>query len=340
MSGLLEKVRAFLREHDLRDGPMIVAVSGGADSVALVRSLAALKDEFHLRPLVLAHLNHQLRGRESDGDQTFVEELYHNLSATDPNAFAWRLHTVNVMQEKPAGEGFESAARAIRYQWLTSLAEQFQAHWVATGHNANDQAETVLHRLLRGTGVKGLAGIPPVRKLGSMGEVVRPLLLVTRREVEEYLQELNQPFRHDTSNTDLQFTRNRIRHELLPLLQRDYNPAIVDTLCHLAQQAADLQQEEETRASELLQRAELPRAGALLIFKSEILQKASSHQVREMFRLIWQREGWPQQAMGFKEWHRLAQVAVGHSPACDLPGPIRARQRGRVVQVGPVMETG
>ena len=231
----------------------MVAVSGGPDSVALLRVLALLRAEFALRPLVIAHVNHRLRGAESDADQAFVHDLHRQLAASDPAALVWREHAVDVREQQAAGEGLESAARAERYRWLTDVALECGAPLVATGHTANDQAETVLHRLLRGTGVRGLAGIPPRRALAAGIDVIRPLLEVRRQDVTDFLAEQHQPFRRDSSNTDPRFTRNRIRLELLPMLERDYNPGIAEVLCRLAQQARVQHRATEAQAAELLQ---------------------------------------------------------------------------------------
>jgi tRNA(Ile)-lysidine synthase len=329
-------VRDFFQGLDPVSGPLVVAVSGGPDSVALVRALASLRDELGLRPLILAHLNHRLRGAESDADEAFVRELHEQLAAVEPAAFQLQIQSADVLAQKLPGEGVEGTARVLRYRWLVEAARAGGARRVATGHTADDQAETVLHRLLRGTGVKGLAGIPALRPLAHGIEVIRPLLEVGRAEVLDYLAQLGQTYRQDSSNIDRRFTRNRIRHELLPLLARDYNPAVVDVLYRLARQARALQEGEELRARQLLEQAELPRAGALLVFAADCLRDVSSQQISEMFRLVWRREDWSQQHMGFREWQRLARVARGEAKAADLPGPIRARHRGRAVQVGPV----
>jgi tRNA(Ile)-lysidine synthase len=301
--------------------------------VALLRALAVLREEFALRPLVIAHLNHRLRGEESDADQDFVEALYRQLAAKVPQGFLWRVKSLAIREGKAPGENLESAARDFRYQWLTEVAQECDAAWIVTGHTAGDQAETVLHRLLRGTGISGLSGIPPRRVLVAGVEVIRPMLEVDRIEVSRFLNGLQQSFRQDSSNRDMRFTRNRIRHELLPLLQRDYNPAIVDILCRLAQQAQVMRQDSESRAAELLRQSELPRAGSMVVFAVAKLQGASRHQLAEMFRFVWQRENWPQQDMGFREWSSLAGVALGTETAADLPGPIRIRNIGRVVQL-------
>jgi tRNA(Ile)-lysidine synthase len=331
---LLDKTREFLDDFGISGGPLIVAVSGGPDSVALLRSLSVLREKYRFQPLVIAHLNHRLRGPESDMDRAFVFQLYKELAAADQLAFQWRENTVDVRATKAATENLENAARTARYCWFTEVARECGAALVATGHTANDQAETVLHRLLRGTGIKGLGAIPPRRPLASGIDVIRPLLAVAREEVLAFLNELDQDYCHDRTNADRRFTRNRIRQELLPLLERDYNPAIVDVLCRLAYQAHALQWDIELEAAKLLAHAELPRAGDLLIFDAAVLKRASRRQLGEVFRLLWQREGWSQQYMSFAHWQRLARVAREEHPMVELPGGICARCRGRVLQVG------
>jgi tRNA(Ile)-lysidine synthase len=205
---------------------------------------------------------------------------------------------------------------------------------VATGHTADDQAETVVHRLLRGTGLRGLRGIARRRPLAPGVELVRPLLEVTQAEVLAYLEAEGQPFRSDRTNADLGFTRNRIRRDLLPRLAQEYNPAVVDVLCRLAAQAEEVFREEEADARALLAAAERPRAGALVVFDRSTLAGAPRRLVREAFRQVWERESWPLGEMGFDHWERLVAVAFGGAEAVDLPGGVRARGRGRVVQVG------
>src|SRR5262249_34799970 len=139
-----------------------------------------------------------------------------------------------------AGANRESHARQERYAWLSGMAAILGLPCVATGHTADDQAETMLHRLLRGTGIQGLRGIAARRPLIAGVELIRPLLTVRRADVLAFLAELGQPFREDSSNCDVDLTRNRIRHELLPLLARDYNPGVVDVLARLAGQAEEV----------------------------------------------------------------------------------------------------
>jgi tRNA(Ile)-lysidine synthase len=237
------------------------------------------------------------------------------------------------------GGNLEAVARRERYCWLAEVASSAGVAFVATGHTADDQAETVLFRLLRGSGLQGLRGIAPRRELAPGVELVRPLLNVTRREVLEYLRDLSQWFREDSSNADLRFARNRIRHELLPALEGQYNLDLRSALVHLAEQAAQMFADVEAQALAALSEAELPRAGNMLILDRARLSKLSRNLLREMLRQIWQRENWPRDRMRFEEWDRLAGVALGEASALDLPEGIHARCTERVVQIGDVSRT-
>ncbi|HEY7404671.1 MAG TPA: tRNA lysidine(34) synthetase TilS [Candidatus Angelobacter sp.] len=227
---MLEKVQAHIRRHGLLSpgDRVAVAVSGGADSVALLRMLLELRQELGI-VLSVAHFHHQIRGVEADSDQQFVTNLalhfqleFHAGSASVPD-FA-RDHKLSL----------ESAARELRHQWFAELLRREVATKIATAHTLDDQAETVLMRILRGTGVRGLAGIAPEQREKHL---VRPLLGITRKEIESYLNGIHQPWRNDSSNLDLTHTRNRVRHTLLPLLEKDFNPAIRQTLSDLAEVA-------------------------------------------------------------------------------------------------------
>src|SRR5206468_2111324 len=159
--------------------------------------------------------NHGLRGAASDADEEFVRELVGRPAATSRLSF--KLRRVAAEEQREAGN-LEARGRRLRYDWLANLAEACGIPWVATGHTADDQAETVLFRLLRGTGLDGLRGIASCRILTTNVSVIRPLLSVTRVGVLDYLAGVGQDYRTDESNADRRFTRNRIRHELLPLL--------------------------------------------------------------------------------------------------------------------------
>ena len=220
-----------------------VAVSGGADSVALLHCLRELSPELGTE-LAVVHLNHQLRGPESDADEQFVVELARRL---DLRCFTRRIDVA--AEARAAGENIEQSARRFRYQWFTELIAQGHSERIATGHTQSDQAETVLFRLLRGTGSAGLAGIRPAVAPG----VVRPLLEVSRKDVLAYLRRHGWSWREDSSNQQTEFSRNRIRHELLPQLAREWNPRLPEALSQLAQWA---QAEEDYWTAALVELAE------------------------------------------------------------------------------------
>jgi tRNA(Ile)-lysidine synthase len=327
---LLAKARLAWQELGPPQGPIVVAVSGGADSVALLRVLCVV----HAGPLIIAHLNHQLRGPDSDADEEFVRDLHNSLRSTGSVTLDLCCERIDVAARARADQdNLEGAARKIRYEWLTAIARQRNAQWVATGHTADDQAETVLHRLLRGAGIEGLAGIRARRVLAAGIDVIRPLLQVTRAEVLDFLRAEEAPFREDRSNLDLRFTRNRIRHQLLPALAQQYNPSIASILCHLAQQADEVYREIEARGRALLAEAERPRIRAGLVFDRSALSAAPRHLVREMLRLAWEREDWPMGEMSFESWEQAAAVALGESPAVDLPGRLHVQARETVVVI-------
>ncbi len=210
-----------------------VGVSGGADSVALLRALHERKAELGL-VLHVAHLHHGLRGAEADGDLEFVRELAAGLRLP--------FHESRVETAREAGkngESIEEAARRLRYGWFRTLMAETPLDAMATAHTRDDQAETVLGKFLRGAWTEGLSGIYSVLRFGE-GEVLRPLLGATRGEVESYLKGIGQGWREDSSNRDEAYTRNRIRHELLPLLE-GWNPRLRE---HMSQMA-DVAREEE-----------------------------------------------------------------------------------------------
>jgi tRNA(Ile)-lysidine synthase len=311
------------------EGGVVVAVSGGADSIALLRAVVGTE-----RGVVAAHLNHQLRGAASDADEAFVAALCDRLKAEGCTRLAFRSERLDVARRaREAGANLESEARRLRYAWLRQVAQESGCGLVVTGHSADDQAETVLHRLLRGTGLAGLRGIARRRPLGDGVELVRPLLSVTRADILEYLAQQGQDYRTDASNADCRFTRNRIRHELLPLLARDYNPAVARTLGRLAEQAVGAAAVIAEAAAQLLKVAERPRAGPLVILDSSALVGVSPYLLTEVFRCVWDREGWPAGEMNGAAWKRLIAVVQGEVHAVDLPGGVRAERRERVVQM-------
>ena len=212
---MLNKLLKFIREREMvsAGNTVICAVSGGADSVALLFAFYLLKEKLDIR-LEAAHFNHHLRGVESDRDEAFVKQLC--------DRYDIPLH-LGGGEIRPGKKGLEAAARDARYGFLRSLSGK-----IATAHTADDNAETVLMHLIRGTGLKGLGGITPVH-----GNVIRPMLRVTRQEVEGFLEEWCLSHIEDSSNETDAFLRNRIRHHVMPLLARE-NPKIAENLSQMA----------------------------------------------------------------------------------------------------------
>ena len=212
---MLNKLGAFLREQKLLcKGDLIVcAVSGGADSMALLFAMYLLKEKMGIR-LAAAHFNHNLRGAESDADEAFVREFC--------AGYGIELF-VGAAQVKAGKKGLEAAAREARYGFFATLPGK-----IATAHTADDNAETVLLHLVRGTGLKGLGGITPQR-----GNIIRPMLTVTRQDVSEFLEEYHIPHREDSSNQGDAFLRNRLRHHVMPLLKAE-NPSLAENLSAMA----------------------------------------------------------------------------------------------------------
>lgn len=218
---MLNKLSAALREMTEPGETLVCAVSGGADSIALLFGAYLLKEMLSVS-LAAAHFNHHLRGEESDADEAFVRDF---CARYDIPLY------LGGAQIQAGAKGLEAAAREERYAFLRSLPGK-----IATAHTADDNAETVLMHLLRGTGLKGLGGITPIH-----GRIIRPMLDITRQEVEEFLQEYWLPHREDSSNATDQFLRNRIRHEVMPIL-RGENPSFSRSVSAMAQR---LRQDED-----------------------------------------------------------------------------------------------
>lgn len=252
MTKLEKKLRASLRQLGVhKQDRILVAVSGGADSTALLDALVRWKKNEHLSSnLFAAHLNHLLRGAESGADETFVREITRQLQV--PVFIAQEDVAACASSEK---KNLEATARRLRYDFLLRIAEQCQAHIIVTAHTQDDQVETLLMRLLRGTGAAGLRGIQENRELTLSLRLVRPMLEITKTEVLEHCERYQLSFRHDSSNESTEFTRNRIRHELVPLLQT-FNPnfsgALVRTASQLSEDEAYLQIEAARLVNELV----------------------------------------------------------------------------------------
>ena len=333
---LAQHVLATIRRHALvpRGGRVVVALSGGPDSVALLDVLRTLEQTGDLAVVAAAHFNHHLRGDASDQDEAFCRELARRLGVPlevghgDVRAAA-----------RDQKRSIEDAARRLRYAFLESAADRLAADAVAVGHSRDDQAETFLLRLIRGSGTRGLGAIRP-----TAGRIVRPLIDTGRAELRQYAAERGLSFRDDESNADVTVPRNRVRHELLPYLQREFSPGIVRVLAREAALARDDEDRLEKEAIDLGasivlvdtagQRVSVDTAalaGAHPALKSRVARHALGHFGREAF-------------IGFEHVERFldfigqghrgdllslpAQQAVHTGAAVELrPSPVRSRPR-------------
>lgn len=321
------------------DVPVMIAVSGGADSVALLRAITRIARNPQDR-LMVAHFNHRWRGAGSTADEQFVMQLARQLG----------LPCV-VGQASPrarSSEGVsrsEEAARRARYAFLQSAAERNGARYLVTAHTQDDQAETVLHRILRGTGISGLAGIRRWRPLSEAVCLVRPWLEVTRSEILEYLHGLGQAFRSDNSNQDSRFTRNRLRHELLPRLEQDYNPRVSEALVRLSRQALDLAQLVSALASDLQRACVVHHADGAVEIDCRSLVGRAAPIIRQLLVDVWRRRAWPEQAMTQDHWEQLILLCQRSSSATALtartfPGCIQAEPREDLLVLRRLARTG
>lgn len=332
---LIPKVQNYIRQRRLiLPGERVsVAVSGGADSVCLLRVLLELREELGL-VLSVAHFNHRIRGAEADADENFVKNLaqqfeleFHSASADVP-AYA-REHHISL----------ETAARELRHGWFARLLGDGKCDKIATAHTQDDQAETVLMRILRGTGTRGLAGISPWQRQKAL---IRPFLSATRKEIEEHLGSLEQRWREDSSNQDVRHARNKVRHELLLLLEREYNPAIRQTLADLAEVARADEEYWQTELTGLM--ARLVRSGkpsrsgrsnrqqTTLALDLATLQALPLAVQRRLLRGMGEQFG---VALEFKHIQELLLFAdqASSSKTLELPRGLMARRSLRELQI-------
>ena len=323
---ILDSVRRTIRAHALlpRGSRVAVALSGGADSVALLFALRDIAAAEGIEVAGAAHLNHQLRGGEADADEVFCCDLARAL------ALPIDIERVNVAQRaRDTAVSIEQAAHTERYAFFERAAARLVATAVGVAHTRDDQAETFLLRLLRGAGPRGLSGMHP-----RSGLVVRPLLETPRADVREFLRERQIAFRKDASNDDVAIPRNRIRHELLPILEERFTPGIVDVLdreATIAREDAAFLDEAAQRAAERL----ISRSARDVTFDASALLAEPPAVARRVIRLAQQMAAGPHGFVGFDATEAVRRFAVSKSTGqLDLPGHRVNRRGGRVVLTG------
>lgn len=301
------------------DRRLLLAVSGGADSMALLRGVQALAAECEVVPVV-AHLDHGLR-KESAHDAAWVAAQAAGLGLEAIDA---RIDVRALAVEQ--GRGVEETARRARYAFLRVTAEERGISFVATAHTADDVVETVLHHILRGTSLDGLRGIARRRRLSSDVSLLRPLLDVRRSEIESFLASLRQSYLTDATNADVSFTRNRLRRDVLPRLRRTVNPQVDEALLRLARQAAETASLVARDALRELKQVLIESSADVIRLDARRLKQQPRALVRAVVAQAWRRQGWPRQAMSFAHWNALATIAM-EGGRRTLPGGTDARRR-------------
>ncbi len=328
---LSRRVVHTIRRHELltRGGRVLVALSGGPDSVALVHLLLELQTGGELTVAGLAHFNHRLRGADADDDERFCREMAAALGlpievgSGDVRAAA-----------ASTGRSIEDAARELRYQFLEEAAVRLTADAVAVGHSLDDQAETFLLRLLRGAGPRGLSGILP-----RSGRVIRPLIDIPRADLRRYAVDRSLSWRDDASNADLAIPRNRVRHELIPYLEREFSPGISRVLAREAAIARDDERRLHEEAIDFASSIVLITTGGKIEVDAPALRSLhpalAARVARQALAVL--ASG---RFIGFDHVNRLLDLAAGaDGDAADLPGQ-RAVRRGRVVVLGAPLPRG
>ncbi len=227
---MIDKIKSTIKKYNMLKvhDKVLVGLSGGMDSVVLLYSLLALKDEYSL-DIIIAHLDHEFRGKESKEDRIFCEDLARNLNL---EIVSEEIDVPKIAKEK--GISPEEAARFERYDFFKRECKKRNIKYIAVAHNKDDQAETVLMRILRGSGMSGLGAMNPVKDIEDF-IILRPLIEVTRKEIEYYVKENKLKFRHDSSNDKTIFTRNKVRKELLPYLEKNFNSNVKEVLSNMAE---------------------------------------------------------------------------------------------------------
>ncbi len=306
MTSLVDRIAHFIDRHEMfRPGDRVgVAVSGGSDSVFLLHALRELAPRWNLE-LSVVHIEHGIRGEASVDDAEFVSKLAGELG------LPFHLHRADV----PAlMDNLEQAARGVRIEFYRELLQSSRLDRIATGHTRSDQAETVLYRLMRGSGLAGLAGILPITEPG----LVRPLLELTRPEIQYWLCQRSIVWREDQTNQDRSYARNRLRHDVLPMLAESFNPRLEEALANLATLAKDEERYWEAEIDRLQ-----PAIHEPLVIPVSTLTCVPAAVARRLIRRLIQTLKGDLRQIEFAHVERIlgmAQSTEGHDRV-QIPGP-------------------
>ena len=316
-SPFLAAFRLGLERTGATGAGVLLAVSGGADSMAMLTGLQIIASELEISRIVVAHLNHRLRGHESDLDASFVEQT---CAAAGLECVIESL-PANELKSRAHGS-LEESARTARYEFLRRTAEELRLSCIATAHHQQDQTETLLFSLLRGTGLQGLRGIPPVRDLSGHVRVIRPLLRIGRSAIQDFAHAEGVEYREDATNETGEFARNRIRM-LMKLLPAEFAGQLESQLLSLSLQASATTDALDVAANRILKISVLESTPSVARIDRTGLLLWPEPMVRHALVVLWTRQKWPRQKMNAAHWCRLSQAAlIGTPQRWSFPGGV------------------
>lgn len=331
---MLAQVKATIRKYQMFEpGDRVLAgVSGGPDSVALVHILNCLAEELGIR-VYIAHLNHCLRGKESAEDAVFVQKLAKTLGL---EAIIGSEDIARYASENKLSA--QMAAREVRYLFFRKTGERLNCNKLATGHNADDQAETVLHNFIRGSGSGGLKGIPPVRD----GWIVRPLIEIRRTLIEQYCAENCLQTRLDKSNLKKVYTRNRLRLELIPYLEKEYNAGLVETLVRTSEIFREEDEFLESVSETFWEKTCLEQKAHEITFDLTAFRELAPAIRKRIIRRAWWRYSGEGQNLGFVHLADAVELlAKGRSGGMlNLPGGVILKKGDHLFSIGKFIPGG
>jgi len=297
--------------------PVIIGVSGGADSMALLYSLAELSRREESSSVAVAHVQYDLRP-EASHDREFVVEQAEQLGFP----CYWKKVCVQEASSLQQGVGTEAVARQLRYDFFAQLAFEIGARHVAVGHTRDDQAETILHRLLRGTGLGGAAGMDGSRELCEGVSLVRPLLGIRRQKARGFLEAIGRDWREDESNNHICFARNFLRHRVLAEAESSLYPAAVESLVRFGEQASVEKLSRSKIIDTIIEKSiEQKSDGEILIHRK--LVGDNSNIMPEALIEIWKRKGWPRQQLSSRHLKQLTEmIFLGDSERSNVPSAV------------------
>jgi len=328
---MLDRIKNTIDKKRLirRGDKVLVCVSGGADSMALLRVLLELQRHYGVK-LVVAHLDHMIRGRSSAADANFVKKCAARLGLP----FIYEKSDVR-KTARGSKASLEEAARETRYDFYARAAERAGANKIATGHTADDQAETVLMRLVRGAGSVGLSGIPYSRRTRRGVVIIRPLLDVGRKDIERYLKACRVSWRTDATNLKTAYLRNKIRHILIPLIEKKFNPRIKENLNSIAENLRDESDYLDAAAARLYRRLVVMKKGRAEIGIRRLLRLHPAMRRLLVRRVIHSIKG-NLKRITYRHWLEIEGAFCGGGKGTvNLPGGIKARRTGGVLSFIP-----